>query len=108
MEKNGRAARTSAMSWWALLCMGVVVSCAPCRKKPSQRVVSRRAPHCFLLPLPFTPFSRTISLYASADWAGDVPLDMAATMRGLMQNHLIEPALSQLPWLGGSLKTFDA
>ena len=54
-------------------------------------------------PLPFNPFSRTISLYASADWAGDVPLDVAATMRRLVQTHMIEPALHQLPWLAGEL-----
>ncbi len=54
-------------------------------------------------PLPFNPFSRTISLYASADWAGDVPLDVASTMRRLVQTHVIEPALQQLPWLAGDL-----
>ena len=57
--------------------------------------------------LPFKPFSRTISLYASADWAGSVPTDVAQTMRRLMQSHMIEPALVQLPWLAGELRLLD-
>lgn len=59
-------------------------------------------------PLPFKPFSRTISLYASADWAGNVPTDVARTMRHLMQTHMIEPALGQLPWLASELRLLDS
>ena len=59
-------------------------------------------------PLPVKPFSRTISLYASADWAGSVPQDVAQTMRALMQNHMIEPALARLPWLAGQLRLLEA
>lgn len=59
-------------------------------------------------PLPFKPFARTISLYASADWAMDVPLSIANTIRGLLQTHMIEPALTQLPWLAGDLKLLEA
>lgn len=54
-------------------------------------------------PLPFAPFSRTISLFAGADWSDQVPLEIAETMRRLMSAHMIEPALVRLPWLGGSL-----
>lgn len=54
-------------------------------------------------PLPFEPFSRQISLFAGADWAGSVPVDVAQTMRRLMQAHMIDPALAQLPWLAGDL-----
>lgn len=57
--------------------------------------------------LPVKPFSRTISLYASADWAGNVPTDVARTMRQLMQTHMIEPALGKLPWLAGELRLLD-
>lgn len=60
------------------------------------------------MPLPFKPFARTISLYASADWAMDVPLSVANTMRGLLQSHMIEPALTQLPWLAGDLRLIEA
>ncbi|MFL4468523.1 LysR family transcriptional regulator [Tateyamaria armeniaca] len=58
-------------------------------------------------PLPFSPFSRTISLYASADWAGNVPTDVATTMRRLIQTHMIDPALGHLPWLAGELRLLD-
>ena len=58
--------------------------------------------------LPFKPFSRTISLYASADWAGNVPTDVAQTMRRLMQTHMIDPALGRLPWLAGELRLIDS
>ncbi|MEL7093230.1 MAG: LysR family transcriptional regulator [Pseudomonadota bacterium] len=57
--------------------------------------------------LPFAPFSRQISLYASADWAGSVPRDVAQTMRQLMQGHMIDPALARLPWLAGELRLLE-
>ena len=60
------------------------------------------------LPLPFKPFSREITLYASADWAGDVPNDVAQTMRRLVQRHIIDPGVDQLPWLAGELRILDA
>jgi hypothetical protein len=58
-------------------------------------------------PLPFKPFSRTISLYASADWAGNVPTDVAHTMRRLIQSHMIDPALGKLPWLAGEMRLLE-
>lgn len=59
-------------------------------------------------PLPFKPFSREIILYAGIDWAGDVPRDVAVTMRQLVQRHMIDPAIEKLPWLAGELRTLDA
>nr|WP_319948255.1 LysR family transcriptional regulator [uncultured Shimia sp.] len=50
-------------------------------------------------PLPFSPFSRNISLFAGADWADRVPRDVAQTMRRLVQAQIIDPALRNLPWL---------
>lgn len=50
-------------------------------------------------PLPINPFSRTIVLYAGADWAGAVPTDIARSVCGLVQTHMIDPAVSKLPWL---------
>lgn len=58
-------------------------------------------------PLPLSPFNRTISLYAGLDWAGDVPVNVAATMRRLIQSHIIDPALSRLPWLTGELRVLE-
>jgi hypothetical protein len=56
-------------------------------------------------PLPFAPFARTISLFAGADWASPVPQDLARTVRELVQSQVVSPALAQLPWLEGQLRT---
>lgn len=54
-------------------------------------------------PLPFSPFARTISLFAGADWNDHVPRDVARTMGHLLQGQIIDPAISRLPWLAGRL-----
>ncbi len=54
-------------------------------------------------PLPFAPATRTISLFAAADWTGDVPQDVARTVRNLVQELVIVPAHTVLPWLGEQL-----
>lgn len=58
-------------------------------------------------PLPFKPFSRNISLFASADWADRVPRDVARTMRSLVQELVIDPAIRRLPWLEGELRVLE-
>ncbi|WP_417523112.1 LysR family transcriptional regulator [Marinovum sp.] len=58
-------------------------------------------------PLPFAPFARTISLFASPDWADQVPRDIAATMRRLISDQVIAPALVQLPWLKDELRLLE-
>ncbi|KAA8607409.1 LysR family transcriptional regulator [Salipiger aestuarii] len=55
-------------------------------------------------PLPFPPFSRTISLFAASDWSDRVPRDVARIMRMLVTDLVIDPALRQLPWLEGTLR----
>ena len=55
-------------------------------------------------PLPFSPFSRTISLFAASDWSDRVPRDVAQTLRKLVGELVIDPALRQLPWLEGDLQ----
>ncbi|MBW4709610.1 LysR family transcriptional regulator [Roseobacter sp. YSTF-M11] len=55
-------------------------------------------------PLPFRPFARRISLFASDDWADDVPRNIAETMRRLIQTQVIDPALTELPFLAGELR----
>ena len=55
-------------------------------------------------PLPFAPFARTISLFAGTDWADRVPRDVAQTMRMLVAEMVIAPALTRIPWLEGELK----
>ena len=58
-------------------------------------------------PVPFEPFSRRISLFAGADWAEQVPRDVARTMRLLLQETVINPALAQLPWMKDDLRLLD-
>ncbi|MFA3919640.1 LysR family transcriptional regulator [Ruegeria hyattellae] len=55
-------------------------------------------------PLPTAPFARTISLFAGADWADTVPRDVAQMMRRLVQSQMIDPAVTQMPWLGDQFK----
>ncbi|MCW9044604.1 MAG: LysR family transcriptional regulator [Pseudopelagicola sp.] len=55
-------------------------------------------------PLPFAPFRRTISLFASTDWADRVPRDVHETLRRLLQEQIITPSLIKLPWLAGDLR----
>ncbi|WP_406649499.1 LysR family transcriptional regulator [Aliisedimentitalea scapharcae] len=57
-----------------------------------------------VFPLPFGAFSRTISVFAGADFADEVPRDIAQTLRHLVQSQMIDPAISQQPWLAGQLR----
>lgn len=50
------------------------------------------------LPAPST--ARRISLFARSEWSGQVPRDIARTMRQLLQAHAIGPVTAHLPWLG--------
>ena len=59
-------------------------------------------------PLPDPASARTISLFCGADWGGAVPAGVAATMRGMIQTHIIDPATARMPWLGGSFYCIDA
>ena len=59
-------------------------------------------------PLPFPQFSRQISLLASGDWADTVPRDVAHTMRGLIQTHMVTPAIERFPWLDGAFTILEA
>ena len=55
-------------------------------------------------PLPFAGFSRQIALYAAPDWIGDVPSQIAAIARDLIDTHFIRPGLRQMPWLEGAFR----
>ena len=61
-----------------------------------------------VLPLPFAPLSRTISLTARRGVLGDMPGDIAARIRPLLQELIVRPALSQLPWLDNGLRVLEA
>ncbi len=56
-----------------------------------------------LLPLPFAPLSRTISLTARTDILGQMPATIAHRMKPLLQQMIVAPAIKQYPWLKGDL-----
>lgn len=55
-----------------------------------------------LHPLPFPPFSRTISLFAQSDQMGGVAGEIARTLRTMLQAQVVDSARDLAPWLGDS------
>lgn len=53
-------------------------------------------------PLPGDPIARNIVLYASGDWTGPIPDQIATLARELIETHFIEPGLERMAWLGES------
>ncbi|MGR3661663.1 MAG: LysR family transcriptional regulator [Paracoccaceae bacterium] len=56
-----------------------------------------------VLPLPFAPLSRTISLSARRDVLGAMPAVIASRLRTLLQDRIVTPSVQRLPWLKGQL-----
>ena len=54
-------------------------------------------------PLPDQEFSREIALYTGTDLPESVPTEVAATLRRLIDEMVLGPAIAQLPWLNGAL-----
>jgi DNA-binding transcriptional LysR family regulator len=57
-----------------------------------------------LRPLPFEPLGRTLSLHARAGVLRDMPGEVAARLRRLLQAQVVDPAQATWPWLGSALK----
>jgi DNA-binding transcriptional LysR family regulator len=57
-----------------------------------------------VLPLPFAPLERTISLTARAGVLRDMPGLVATRMKGHIAALVIAPAVQSWPWLGGQLR----
>ena len=57
-----------------------------------------------ILPLPFAPLSRTISLNARRGVLRDMPGQVAARLRPLVQELVVGPAVARMPWLQGELR----
>jgi DNA-binding transcriptional LysR family regulator len=55
-------------------------------------------------PLPMDPISRTLSLSARAGVLQDMPGQIAARLRGLIQDQVVAPMLQRMPWAEGALK----
>lgn len=57
-----------------------------------------------VLPLPFAPLARTISLSARRDVLGELPGQIAARLRQLVKDQVVTPGLRRMPWLGDQLR----
>jgi DNA-binding transcriptional LysR family regulator len=57
-----------------------------------------------VLPLPFAPLERTISLTARAGVLRDMPALVAARVRSQIAASVIAPAIRDWPWLAGQLR----
>jgi DNA-binding transcriptional LysR family regulator len=57
-----------------------------------------------VLPLPFAPLSRRISLNARAGVLRDMPARVAGRLRPLLEELVVAPAVARMPWLEGELR----
>ncbi|MFM2389689.1 MAG: hypothetical protein RLZZ437_1244 [Pseudomonadota bacterium] len=57
-----------------------------------------------VLPLPFAPLERTISLTARVGVLRDMPGLVAGRMRGHIADRVIAPAVQSWPWMAGRLR----
>ncbi|SMY09492.1 LysR family transcriptional regulator [Flavimaricola marinus] len=57
-----------------------------------------------VLPLPFAPLERTISLTARRDLLGAMPGQIAGQLRPLLSEMIVGPAVAALPWLKDELR----
>lgn len=57
-----------------------------------------------MLPSPFAPLSRRISLHTRGEVLQDLPHDIAARLRDLLSGMVVKPAVARMPWLGDSLR----
>lgn len=57
-----------------------------------------------VVPLPFAPLSRSISLVARRDILGDMPASMAQRLRPQLQTMIVDPAVKALPWLKSDMR----
>ncbi len=56
-----------------------------------------------VMDLPFEPLSRTISLMARKDILGEMPVQVAASLRPILQDRIVTPAIAAHPFLETSL-----
>ncbi|HHI71786.1 MAG TPA: LysR family transcriptional regulator [Rhodobacteraceae bacterium] len=57
-----------------------------------------------MIELPFAPLSRSISLIARQDVLQEMPADVAARLRSLLQEMIADPAISALPVIARDLQ----
>ncbi len=57
-----------------------------------------------VMPLPFAPLDRRISLSARAGVLRDMPGQVAANLRDLLQTRVVSPSIAAMPWLKENLR----
>lgn len=57
-----------------------------------------------VLPLPFAPLSRTISLTARREVLSDMPARIAGRLKPLLSELIVGPCGERMPWLGDRLR----
>lgn len=57
-----------------------------------------------VLPLPFAPLSRTISLNARRGVLRGMPEQVAGRLRPLLQELIVMPAVARMPWIANDLR----
>lgn len=57
-----------------------------------------------VLPLPFAPLERSLSLSARAGVLKDMPAQVAGHLRTLIAAQVVAPALAEWPWMAAGLK----
>lgn len=60
-----------------------------------------------IMPLPFAPFSRDISLIARRNVMKEIPIQVAVRLRALLRELIVAPALLEMPWLQGQLDVYQ-
>ena len=65
---------------------------------------ARFRPQISVMPLPFEPLQRTLSLSARAGVLRDMPGQVAERLRGLIGSQIVAPAQAEWPWLGDTLR----
>ncbi len=60
-----------------------------------------------VLPLPFDPLSRNISLFARQGVLGDMPAQTADHLRGILRATIVDPMVADHPWLAKAFRVHE-
>lgn len=89
---NSIMAMVAAGSGWTILTPLAVLHAARFREKVT------------LQPLPMPALTRRIALSARRDVLGQMPADIAARLRVLLQDMIVAPVMAEHPWLADGLR----
>ncbi len=57
-----------------------------------------------VMPLPFAPLARRISLFARREALDNMPTDIAQRLRPFLKSMVVEPCIREMPWLESALR----